>query len=73
MFGQIRSVTVAASRLALASPGVREVLLISDRTSPVRRAQALGYQLASERVQLSFGPPTGPMHRLTGPMARLRR
>lgn len=71
--GFAAAVTVAAGRLALASPGVREVLLISDRTSPVRRAEALGYQLASERVQLSFGPPTGPMHRLTGPLARLRR
>src|SRR5215469_1292899 len=71
--GFAAAVTVAAGRLALASPGVREVLLISDRTSPVRRVEALGYQLASERVQLSFGPPTAPMHRLTGPLARLRR
>jgi hypothetical protein len=66
------AVTVAAGRAALARPGVREVLLISDRPSPVRRARGLGYELASERVELSFGPATGPMQRLTGPMARLR-
>jgi hypothetical protein len=66
------AVTVATSRAALARPEVREVLLISERTSPVRRAQALGYQLASERVELSFGPPTGPLPRLTGPLAKLR-
>jgi hypothetical protein len=71
--GYAAAVTVAASRAALSRPGVREVLLISDRTSPVRRAQGLGYELASERVQLSFGPPSGPLPRLTGPLARLRR
>jgi hypothetical protein len=70
--GYAAAVTVAASRAALSSPGVREVLLISDRTSPVRRAQGLGYELVSERVQLSFGPASGPLPRLTGPFARLR-
>jgi hypothetical protein len=69
--GFAAAVTVAASRAALSRPEVSEVLLISDRTSPVRRAQALGYELASERVELSFGPPTGPMQRLTGPLPRL--
>ena len=71
--GYAAAVTVAASRVALSRPGVREVLLISDRTSPVRRARGLGYELASERVQLSFGPATGALPRLTGPLARLRR
>jgi len=70
--GFAAAVTVAASRAALARDGVREVLLISDRTSPVRRARSLGYEMAGERVQLKFGPPTGPMPRLTGPLARLR-
>ena len=69
--GFAAAVTVAASRAALSRPEVSEVLLISDRTSPVRRAQALGYELASERVELSFGPPTGPLPRLTGPLPRL--
>jgi hypothetical protein len=71
--GYAAAVTVAASRAALSRPGVCEVLLISDRTSPVRRAQSLGYELVSERVQLSFGPASGPLPRLTGPFARLRR
>jgi hypothetical protein len=62
---------VAASRAALARDEVREVLLISDRTSPMRRANILGYEMASERVQVKFGPPTGPMPRLTGSMPRL--
>jgi hypothetical protein len=71
--GYAAAASVAASRAALCRPDVSEVLLISDRPSPVRRAQGLGYELASERVQLSFGPATGPMPRLTGPFARLRR
>jgi hypothetical protein len=70
--GFAAAVTVAATRAALARPEVREVLLISDRTSPVRRAAGLGYELASERVELSFGAPTGPLPRLTGPLLRLR-
>lgn len=70
--GFAAAVTVATSRMALARPEVDEVLLISDRTRPVRRAQSLGYELAGERVELSFGPPTGPLPRLTGPLARLR-
>ena len=69
--GYSGAVTVAASRAALANPAVREVLLISDRTSPVRRASDLGYELAGERVLLTFGAPTGPMPRLTGPLVRL--
>jgi hypothetical protein len=71
--GYAAAAAVAASRVALSRPDVSEVLLISDRPSPVRRAQGLGYELASDRVQLSFGPPSGPMPRLTGPFARLRR
>jgi len=71
--GYAAAVAVAAGRAALSRPGVREVLLISDRASPVRRAQGLGYELASERVQLSFGPSSGPLPRLTGPLTRLRR
>jgi hypothetical protein len=70
--GFASAVTVAASRAALARDEVREVLLISDRTSPMRRAHSLGYEMASERVQVKFGPPTGPMPRLTGPLTRLR-
>jgi hypothetical protein len=70
--GFASAVMVAASRAALAREEVREVLLISDRTSPMRRAHSLGYEMASERVQVQFGPPTGPMPRLTGPMPRLR-
>jgi hypothetical protein len=70
--GFASAVTVAASRAALARDEVREVLLISDRTSPLRRAHSLGYEMASERVQAKFGPPTGPMPRLTGPLTRLR-
>jgi len=70
--GFAAAVTVATTRAALARSEVREVLLISDRTSPVRRAAGLGYELASERVELSFSPPTGPLPRLTGPLARLR-
>jgi hypothetical protein len=70
--GFASAVTVAASRAALARDEVREVLLISDRTSPLRRAHSLGYEMASERVQVKFGPPTGPMPRLTGPLTRLR-
>ncbi len=77
--GFASAVMVAASRAALARDEVREVLLISDRTSPMRRADLLGYEMASERVQVKFGPPTGPMPRLagamprlTGPMTRLR-
>jgi hypothetical protein len=70
--GFAAAVTVAASRAALAREGVQEVLLITDRTSPVLRARGLGYELASERVQLKFGPPTGPMPRLSGPPSRLR-
>jgi hypothetical protein len=71
--GYAAAAAVAASRAALRRPDVSEVLLISDRPSPVRRAQGLGYELASERVQLSFGPATGPMPRVTGAFARLRR
>jgi hypothetical protein len=70
--GFAAAVTVAATRAALARPEVREVLLISDGTGPVRRAAGLGYELASERIELSFGPPTGPLPRITGPLARLR-
>jgi hypothetical protein len=70
--GFASAVTVAASRAALARDEVREVLLISDRTSPLRRAHSLGYEMASERVQVKFGPQTGPMPRLTGPLTRLR-
>ena len=70
--GFAAAVTVAASRAALAREDVQEVLLIADRSSPVLRARSLGYELASERVQLKFGPPAGPMVRLTGPLARLR-
>jgi hypothetical protein len=69
--GFASAVTVAASRAALAREEVREVLLISDRTSPLRRASSLGYEMASERVQVKFGPTTGPMPRLTGSMPRL--
>jgi hypothetical protein len=69
--GFASAVTVAASRAALARDEVREVLLISDRTSPLRRASSLGYEMASERVQVKFGPPTGPMPRMTGPMPRM--
>jgi hypothetical protein len=70
--GFAAAVTVAASRAAMAREEVREVLLISDRTSPMRRAHSMGYEMASERVRLKFGPQTGPMPRLTGPLARLR-
>jgi hypothetical protein len=70
--GFAAAVMVAASHAALARDEVCEVLLISDRTSPMRRVHSLGYEMASERVQLKFGQPTGPMPRLTGPLTRLR-
>jgi hypothetical protein len=74
------AVTLAASRAVLAgtAPGATpgagsEVVLITDRNRPERRAGRLGYQLIDERAVLRFGPPTGPLPnaRVTGPMPRL--
>lgn len=60
------AVLVAVSRAALTSRA-REVVLITDQVLPMRRASRLGFELVGERTVLSFGPPTGPMPRLTGP------
>jgi hypothetical protein len=61
--GYAAAVTLAVSRAALAAQ-IREVVLITDRARPLRRAARLGYQLIGERALLSFGQPTGPMPRL---------
>ncbi|MBO0805089.1 MAG: hypothetical protein J2P25_18690, partial [Nocardiopsaceae bacterium] len=65
---------VAVSRAELRCRA-REVVLISDGVRPMRRATRLGFEPIEERSVLSFGPPTGPLPRLTGltgPLPRVR-
>lgn len=69
--GYAIAVLVAVSRAALVGRA-REVVMITDDTRPMRRAARLGFEVVGERAMLSFGPPTGPMPRLTGPMPRIR-
>jgi hypothetical protein len=64
------AVMVAVSRAALVGRA-REVVLITDRATPLRRASRLGFELVGERAELSFGPPTGPLPRMTGPIPRV--
>jgi hypothetical protein len=45
--------------------------MIADRNRLLRRAVRFGFEQVAERAMLSFGPPTGPMPRLTGPSPRL--
>jgi hypothetical protein len=64
------AVLVAVSRAALIGRA-REVVLITDRVRPMRSASRLGFELLEERAVLSFGPPTGPIPRVTGPQPRV--
>jgi predicted GNAT family acetyltransferase len=64
------AVLVAVSRAALIGRA-REVVLITDRVRPMRHASRLGFELLEERAVLSFGPPTGPIPRVTGPQPRV--
>lgn len=68
--GYAIAVLVAVSRAALIGRA-REVVLITDGVRPMRRVSRLGFELLGERSVLSFGPPTGPMPRLSGPQPRL--
>lgn len=49
----------------------REIVMVTDGVRPIRRVHRLGFESLGERAVLSFGPPTGPIPRLTGPMSRL--
>jgi GNAT superfamily N-acetyltransferase len=69
--GYAVAVIVAVSRAALIGRA-REVVIITDRARPLRWATRLGFEMIGERAVLSFGPPTGPMPRLTGPLPRIR-
>ena len=64
------AVLFAVSRAALIGRA-REVVLITDRVRPMRPASRLGFELLGERAVLSFGPPTGPIPRVTGPQRRV--
>jgi hypothetical protein len=63
--GYAAAVMRAVSRAALAGQA-REVVLITDESSPQRLAARLGYELIGERAVLRFGPQTGPQPRLRG-------
>jgi hypothetical protein len=63
--GYAAAVMRAVSRAALAGQA-REVVLITDESSPQRLAARLGYELIGERAALRFGPQTGPQPRLRG-------
>lgn len=68
--GYAMAVMIAVSRAALVGRA-REVVIIADRTRLLRRAVRFGFEHVAERATLSFGPPTGPLPRLTGPSPRL--
>jgi GNAT superfamily N-acetyltransferase len=64
------AVMVAVSRAALVGRA-REVVMIADRVRPLRSPVRLGFEMIGERAVLSFGPPTGAMPKVTGPMPRV--
>lgn len=68
--GYAIAVLVAVCRAALVGRA-REVVLITDGVRPMRQTSRLGFEMVAERTVLSFGPPTGPLPRVTGPMPRL--
>ena len=69
--GYAMAVIIAVSRAALIGRA-REVVIITDRARPLRWAPRLGFEMIEERAVLSFGPPSGPMARLSGPLPRIR-
>lgn len=69
--GYAAAVMIAVSRASLVGRA-REVVVITDRARPLRKTGRLGYELVGERALLSFGPATGPIPRVTGPLPRLR-
>lgn len=68
--GYAIAVLVAVCRAALVGRA-REVVLVTDGVRPMRRVSRLGFELLAERTVLSFGPPTGPLPRITGPVPRV--
>ncbi|MCL2730833.1 MAG: GNAT family N-acetyltransferase [Actinomycetia bacterium] len=68
--GYAIAVLVAVCRAALVGRA-REVVLVTDGVRPMRRVARLGFELLAERTALSFGPPTGPIPRVTGPLSRV--
>jgi hypothetical protein len=68
--GYAVAVMVAVSRAALVGRA-REVVIIADRVRPLRSVLRLGFEVIGERAVLSFGPPTGPVPRQTGPLPRV--
>lgn len=68
--GYAIAVLVSACRAALVGRA-REVVLVTDGVRPMRWLSRLGFESVVERAVLSFGPPTGPLPRITGPIPRL--
>ncbi|HWG01249.1 MAG TPA: hypothetical protein VG164_05310 [Trebonia sp.] len=69
--GYAVAVIIAVSRAALIGRA-REVVVITDRARPLRWAARLGFEMIGDRAVLSFGLPSGPMPRLSGPLPWIR-